>query len=64
MFRPHNTYTHDLMLDAAIYVLKSFRVKDGRYKLTVRWMLRSGLDLNITEKVTITTDQLSRWRKI
>lgn len=64
MFRPGHLYTHELMLDAAIYVLKSFRVFDGRYKLKIRWMLRNGTDLRVTETVTITTNQLSRWRKI
>jgi hypothetical protein len=49
------------MLDCVILVIKSFRVQDGRYKLKVRWMNNRGMDLGITENVTITREEVGNW---
>ncbi len=64
MFRPGTTFTHRHMLDAAILVLKCFRDHKGRCHLRVRWVNRRGMDLGITERITIVKEQLSNWREL
>jgi len=64
MFKFAHTYTHNRMLDCAIYVLKSYRLPDGRYKLKIRWMNRRGMDLGIVENVTIVKSEVKNWYTI
>lgn len=64
MFKFAHTYTHNRMLDCAIYVMISYRLPDGRYKLKVRWFNRRGMDLGIDEKVIITRDEVKNWYQI
>lgn len=49
------------MLDAAIYVVDSFYLPDGRYVLKIRWMNRKGLYLNILEKIIIKKQEVKNW---
>lgn len=64
-FRPLHIYTHSNMLDAAIFVLKSFYVQESqKWKLKVRWVLRSGLDLGCIERIEITRSQINNWYEI
>jgi hypothetical protein len=64
MFKTHQTYTHNRMLDVAVYVLKSFRCPDGRYKLKVRWVYRNGMDLRLVENVTVVRNEIKNWYQI
>lgn len=61
MFKLYCTYTHNRMLDAAIYVVDSFYLPDGRYVLKIRWMNRKGLYLNILEKIIIKKQEVKNW---
>lgn len=61
MFKFAHTYTHRKMLDMTIYVLKSFRLIDGRYKLKVRWGNKRGMDIGITENIEIKREEVKNW---
>lgn len=61
MFKFQHVYTHNRMLDAAILVIKNYRLLDGRYKLKIRWMNRRGMDLGIIENVTIKKEEVKNW---
>lgn len=52
------------MLDAAIYVLTSYKLSDGRYKLKVRWVLRNGTDMGFIETITIVKEEVINWYQI
>ena len=64
MFEYFKLYSHKRMLDAAILVLNSTKFKDGGYKLKVQWMNRRGMCLNITENVTIKSEEVKNWYEI
>lgn len=61
MFKSHHIYSHINMLDCSIYILKSYRLQDGRYKLKVGWYKKDGFNLNIQETVVVTKNQLKNW---
>jgi hypothetical protein len=52
------------MLDAAIYVLKGYRLADGRYKLKVRWVLKDGRDMGFLDKITVSREEIGNWYEI
>ena len=61
MFTPHRCYTHNRMLDAAIYVLKSTKLKDGRYSVRVKWVDRKGRSFGIEERIKIKKEEVRNW---
>ena len=64
MFKQHHIYTHKNMIDCNIYVLKSYMIPDGRYKLKIRWFLKNGMDLNLQETVVVKREQVKNWREV
>lgn len=64
MFNTSKTYTHKRMLDVAIYVLTSYKLSDGRYKLKVRWVLRNGTDMGFIETITVVKEEIINWYQI
>ena len=61
MFRKFRTYSHIRMLDCAIHILSSYRVKDGRYKLKIMWFNKRGMDLGFRETVTVSPKEVKNW---
>lgn len=60
MFSQFNLYTHNRMLDAAVYVLKR-EVVGGEYKLWVVWHTRRGMNLGMYDTVKIREDEVKNW---
>lgn len=61
MFKKFHMYAHRNFLDCCVYVLNSYRLPDGRYKLKIRWHLQRGMDLNLQETVIVETKQIKNW---
>ena len=61
MFEHGKLYTHDRMLDCAVYVLNSYDLLDGSYKLHILWFNRRGMNLGITEYITINNEEIPNW---
>lgn len=61
MFKLMGVYTHKRMKDVAIFIVRRYRLQDGRYKLKIRWMYRNGVDMNLTDYITVVPAELKNW---
>jgi hypothetical protein len=49
------------MLDMTIYVIRSFELPSGEYRIQARWVNRRGLDIGIVEDFTIKPEEVRNW---
>ena len=60
-FEKGKLYTHQNMLDTCVYVYNS--ITENPHRIYIGWFLKSGLNMNIEELITIKPEQLEYWHE-
>lgn len=63
-FERFKLYSHNRMLDAAIFVQEAMHCTLGRTKLKVLWFNKRGLNLGVSETVLITPAEMGNWYEL